>query len=95
MLVTKMKQAKLGLQQTQKSFDELSNSIKKDNQIKWAREEADALVKWGKALSIYDLNVQKGQFSCKFHDGFPLLIIGFSTFPSRGTSENGHGGVSQ
>jgi len=62
MLSTKLKRAKLGLQKTKDNFEEVSNTVEEWRRKKWAKQEADALVVGGDALSVYDVQVESGVF---------------------------------
>jgi hypothetical protein len=82
MLATKLKRAKAGLKETKKSFDEVSTSITKETRNKWEKEEEIALKKGGKALSIYGVQLAKGQLFCRVSHRLQYLIVICSTFPS-------------
>jgi hypothetical protein len=63
MLRKKLKNAKRQSQITKKSFDELSTSLDENARKKWYKKEAAALKEGGDALRIYDIRLDKGQFS--------------------------------
>jgi hypothetical protein len=60
MLEKKWERVEKGLPATRKAFVQLSSTISPASQEKWAAQEAEALLKGGDSLAIYDVTLEEG-----------------------------------
>ena len=57
----KFKKAVVGKDTTKTALDEMTSSISPELIEKWTAAERNAMIHWGQALRIYDVQIDKGQ----------------------------------